>query len=260
MELTALLFDVDGTLAETEDIHLQAFNAAFAEFGVEWRWERDLYKELLAFAGGGTRLHHYVAMNHPAFYARPGGKDLVHQIHKRKVQIFVHHITNREIALRPGIKRILEEARREGLRLAIVTSSSPENVAPLLRGTLGDQALNWFEVIATGRCVDACKPAPDIYQWTLKKLGLPAEACLAFEDSANGLRACQGAGIPVVITDTHYTRDEDFTGAVAVLSHLGDTNTPFQVRAGDAHGQTHVDMGLLRQWYSESLGRGITRP
>lgn len=251
MELTALLFDVDGTLAETEEIHRQCFNAAFEEFDTGWVWDRPLYTRLLEYAGGRSRLHHYAAMEHPAFYSRPGSKDLVQEIHLRKVELYVQRIQRREVELRPGVRRLIAEARSAGLRLAIVTSSSPQNVAPLLESTIGEESLGWFEVVAAGNCVEYVKPSPDIYRWTLRKMALDPASCLAFEDSGNGLRSAVTAGIGTIVTATAYTDHDDFTGATAVLSDLGEPDHPFRMLAGDAHGQSCVSVDLLRRWHAD---------
>ncbi len=255
MTLEAILFDVDGTLAETEEVHRQCFNAAFEEFETNWMWDPHLYAELLEFSGGKSRLHHYAAQYHPNFYHRPGGKDLVNDIYLCKVDNYVRRVERKDVSLRPGVRRLLEEAREEGLRLAIVTSSSPKNVAPFLEATIGEEALGWFEVVAAGDCVKDVKPSPDIYAYTLSKMELSPEVCIAIEDTGNGLRSSSGAGVATVITTHHYSADDDFSGAAAVLSHLGEPDMPFEVLQGDGHGASYVDVGLLRLWRTEANGR-----
>ena len=125
--------------------------------------------------------------------------------------------------------RLLAEARSAGLRLAVATTTTPENVSALLVPALGADAMGWFEVIGAGDVVPAKKPAPDIYHYALEKLGLASEACLAFEDSENGLRAARGAGLRTVITVNDYTRDQDFTGAALVLDQFGEPQQPCRV-------------------------------
>ena len=124
------------------------------------------------------------------------------------------------IPLRPGVAHLLDEARAAGLRLAIATTTTPENVTALLVPALGPEAMSWFEAVGAGDIVPAKKPAPDIYLWVLERLGLPASDCLAFEDSENGLRAALGAGLATVVTPCDYTRGQDFAGAAAVLDSL----------------------------------------
>jgi beta-phosphoglucomutase-like phosphatase (HAD superfamily) len=155
--------------------------------------------------------------------------------------------------LRPGVGPLIREARAAGLRLAIATTTSPENVAALLRASLAPDAESWFEVIGAGDVVPAKKPAPDIYLWVLQQLGLPASACLAFEDSGNGLRAARGAGLATIVTDGEYTADHDFSDACVVLSDLGVPDRPACVRRGDMRGKACVDVDLLRAWHAESI-------
>ena len=222
MKLNALIFDVDGTLAETErDGHRPAFNAAFAEAGLNWNWGVELYGELLAVNGGKERIRHYAERYDPACAARPNFDTLVAKLHAVKTQRYLALVEAGALCLRPGIVRLLESARAAGLRLAIASTTTPINVTTLLRARLGAAAPAGFDVIAAGDVVAAKKPAPDIYQHCLAQLGLPASACLAIEDSAAGLAAARGAGINTLITPSQYSRHQDFSGALAVLPDLG---------------------------------------
>jgi HAD superfamily hydrolase (TIGR01509 family) len=155
------------------------------------------------------------------------------------------------IPVRPGVRRLLEEARTAGLRLAVVTTTTPENVTGLLRHSLDEHAESWFEVIAAGDIVPAKKPAPDIYHWALEKMQLDPTQCLAFEDSHNGLRASCGAGVKTVVTVNGYTAHEAFDTAITVLSDLGEPDAPFDVLQGDAFGESHVNLPLLRRWFQD---------
>lgn len=229
--LKALLFDVDGTLADTErDGHRPAFNAAFREYGLDWEWDVALYGQLLAVTGGKERMKYYVERFRPD-YAKPADfDDLVAELHKAKTHHYTRMLAAGGIPLRPGVKRLLEEARAAGLILGVATTTTPENVTALLRHSLADDGPEWFDVIAAGDIVPAKKPAPDIYVWAMEKLRLQPGECLAFEDSENGIRASLGAGLRTVVTVNDYTRDHDFTGAVAVLPDLANTGLA-QVRA-----------------------------
>lgn len=254
--LEALIFDVDGTLADTErDGHRPAFNAAFKEAGLPWHWDVELYGELLAVTGGKERMIHYARQYLPELAAKPGFDNMVRKLHALKTGHYVQLVQAGCLPLRPGVAPLIRAARTAGLRLAIATTTSPENVAALLRASLGHDAESWFDVIGAGDVVAAKKPAPDIYLWVLQQLGLPASACLAFEDSGNGLKAALGAGLATVVTDGEYTRSHDFTGALAVLSDLGVPDSPARVRRGDIQGKACVDIELLRIWHRESISK-----
>ncbi|MDO8960017.1 MAG: HAD family hydrolase [Rhodocyclaceae bacterium] len=219
--LQALIFDVDGTLVDTErDGHRVAFNLAFADAGLDWHWDEALYGELLAVTGGKERIRFFVERHLPEFAARPDFDALVKSLHATKTAHFVRLVEAGQLPLRPGVARLIAEARAAGLRLAIATTTSPENVDVLLRASLAPEALDWFEVIGAGDVVPAKKPAPDIYQWVLERMKLPASACLALEDSVNGLKSSLAAGIPTLVTESEYTHGQDFTGALRVLPDL----------------------------------------
>jgi len=252
MALEALLFDVDGTLADTErDGHRPAFNRAFQEFGLDWDWDAELYGKLLAVTGGKERIRYFVEHFLPG-YVKPADFDaLVAQLHQAKTRHYTTMLANGAIPVRAGIRRLLSEAREKGMRLAVVTTTTPQNVTELLRHSLAEDAESWFEVIAAGDIVPAKKPASDIYHWALREMNLSPQQCLAFEDSHNGLRASHGAGVRTVVTVNGYTAHEKFDSAVAVLSSLGEPEAPFEVLQGEAGDKKFVDMELLRYWFDK---------
>ncbi len=255
-ELQALLFDVDGTLADTErDGHRVAFNRAFADAGLDWVWSEALYGELLAVTGGKERIRFYLDKYNTAF-VRPAEFDgFVAGLHKAKTKHYTEMLAEGAIPLRPGVRRLLEEARGAGLRLAVATTTTPENVTALLNNTLGADGEGWFEVIAAGDVVPAKKPAPDIYVWAMERLGVGPEVCVALEDSDNGVRSALGAGIgSVVVTVNDYTRDHDFQGAALVVDQFGEPGSPGRVLHGLDRDEAVVDLALLRKVHDRTHG------
>jgi HAD superfamily hydrolase (TIGR01509 family) len=246
--LDAILFDFDGTIAETERLgHRVAYNAAFAQLGLDFTWDTALYGELLAVGGGKERIAHYLDRY------RNGGREygdraeLIAAVHERKQKIFSTLAAS--IALRPGIRRIVREARAAGLRLAIVTTAARTGVDAVLDR---DPELRVaFDLIAAGDIVPRKKPAPDIYMHVLAELGAQARRCIALEDASIGLQAARAAGIATLVTVSEYTRDEDFSGAAAVLSDLGEPGLPPEVVAGPPPPAGIVDVAYLA-----SLARG----
>ncbi len=241
-QLKALLFDVDGTLSDTErDGHRVAFNQAFEEYGIDWHWSIETYGELLAVTGGKERMRFY-ADKFLDKNAWPDNLDeLIPELHKAKTRHYTKLLSTGAIPLRPGVERLINEARQQNFRLAIVTTTTPENVTALLTHTLGAESIDWFEVIAAGDIVPAKKPASDIYDYTLKTMDLTADQCIAFEDSANGIKSSHGANLKTIITINDYTKDHDFTGACIVLDQMGEPDSPFNVIAGEANGAHYLN-------------------
>ena len=179
-DLQALLFDVDGTLADTErDGHRVAFNRAFADAGLDWDWSEELYGELLTVTGGKERIRYFLDNYLPEVTL---SDEEIAALHASKTEHYTSMLAAAVVPLRPGVRRLLEEAREVGLRLAIATTTTPANVRALIESTLGKEAMDWFEVIAAGDIVPAKKPAPDIYEYAMQEMGLGPESCIAFED------------------------------------------------------------------------------
>jgi len=220
MPLAALIFDVDGTLAETEEVHREAFNQAFAEAGMDWHWDRPLYRELLGVTGGRERLLAFAPRTPEAEIAR---------LHRLKTAHYTKMVEEGQVTLRPGIESLIAQAHADGLKLGIATTTSRANIDALLGERVG-----WFDVIMSGEDAPAKKPDPAVYRLVLERLDLPAGRCLAIEDSANGLRAARGAGLDVVVTVSVYTGGEDFAGALAVFPDLGAVDLDRLRRLRDA--------------------------
>ncbi len=250
-KLEALIFDVDGTLADTErDGHRVAFNQAFDEAGLGWDWTVELYSELLQVTGGKERITLYVEKFLEDFELDEDIADFAARLHKRKTHFYLELLQSGAIPLRPGVERLINEAREAGLRLAISTTTTPANVTYLLSATLGKESIDWFEVIAAGDIVPAKKPAPDIYTWAMEQMNISPDACLAFEDSLNGVKSSLAADLKTLITVNGYTKDDDFTGAVLVLDQYGEPNAPFKVLDGDAGDFSHVDIAMLKELHA----------
>ncbi len=222
MTIKAIIFDVDGTLADTEDGHRQSFNKAFAENGLDWNWDVALYDKLLKVTGGKERIKYYVA-EFLAGYAKPDNfDDFVKHLHAVKTGHYTAMLREGQIPLRPGIKQLITDAHAAGITLAIATTTTPENVSALLEVGLGKDWGKYFSANGCGDIVPHKKPAPDIYQWVLRELKLEAADCIALEDSNNGLRSSLAAGIKTYVTINPYTCKQDFAGAAAVFDDLSD--------------------------------------
>lgn len=246
--LKALLFDVDGTLADTErDGHRVAFNRAFAEANLDWEWSEALYGKLLAVTGGKERIRYYLD-NYNTEFERPEALDaFIAGLHAAKTRHYVQMLSEGMIPLRPGVMRLIEEARAAGMRLAVATTTTPENVSALVENAMSPEAMSWFEVIAAGDIVPAKKPAPDIYTWAMEQMNLKPEECIAFEDSQNGIRSSRGAELTTIVAVNGYTRDEAFDDAAIVLDHWGEPDQPFSVLSGDAGDASYLDLDMVKR-------------
>lgn len=245
--LQGLIFDVDGTLADTEEIHRQAFNATFAQFGLAWEWTPALYARLLAVSGGRERIAHFAQSVDPARCAQPDFTNFVRDVHRAKTACYAELLQRGQVRLRSGVERLLHEARGQGLKLGIATSSAWSNLKTLLDGNLPGEWPTWFCAIETCDSVDTKKPSPAVYQAVLRRMGIPAAHCLALEDTENGLKSARAAGLTTVITAHAFTRADPFEGAAAVLDGLGDPDHPMCVLRGPGCQQRFVDLHYLAQ-------------
>ncbi|VXD18133.1 Protein CbbY, plasmid [Planktothrix serta PCC 8927] len=246
-KLQALIFDVDGTLADTErDGHRIAFNQAFSEVGIPWNWSIDLYGQLLAIGGGKERIRYYIEQYEPDFLLTENLDNLIADLHQLKNQYYRKLLDQGLIPLRPGVQRLIQEAREKEIRLAIATTSALPNVLALLENTAIHP--DWFEIIAAGDIVPAKKPAPDIYFYVLEKLGLNSSDCLVFEDSHHGFLASKQVELKTIITVNDYTKNQDFTEALLVINHLGEPDQPFTVLAGDIPEKGYLDLALIQEF------------
>lgn len=252
MELQALLFDVDGTLADTErDGHRPAFNMAFEAAGLDWNWDEDLYGELLAVTGGKERIKFYLEKFNTGFQKPADFEEFVKGLHASKTEFYKQLMAEGKIPLRPGVERLINEARRQNVRMAIVTTTTPANVTALLTNTLGADSESWFEVIAAGDIIPKKKPAPDIYFWAMEQMNVQADECIAFEDSANGIQSAIAANIKTIITINEYTKDDDFSAADLVLDQMGEPGQPFKVLQGHNYDHHYLDLALISKVHKQ---------
>jgi HAD superfamily hydrolase (TIGR01509 family) len=245
-QLQALIFDVDGTIADTErDGHRVAFNRAFAKQGLDWYWSVETYGELLDVAGGKERIKYYLDRDRPNLPQVDNLNDFITNLHQLKNQYYQTLLKQGAIPLRPGVKRVITEAKERGIRLAIATTSALTNVITLLEKNLDP---NWFEIIAAGDIVPQKKPAPDIYFYVLKQMNLAAENCLVFEDSHHGLQAATQAGLKTIVTVNNYTAKQDFKSAILAIDHLGEPNNQVKVIQGNLANFTYINLSSIQQF------------
>ncbi|GAC1338470.1 MAG: HAD family hydrolase [Candidatus Dormibacteria bacterium] len=242
--LVAVIFDVDGTLVDSErDGHRVAFNRAFEEFGMPDRWEVGEYGRLLAITGGERRLDTHLArrIEDAAQRAR-----LATQLHARKTEIFHEMVVSGMVEPRPGVLRLLDELEAAGVRLGVATTGTRAWVLPLLGRVFGATR---FETVITGDEAPDRKPDPSAYHLALRELGAGPSGVVAIEDSRNGLVAARGAGLPCVVVVNDYTRGQDFSPAQLVLDGFGDSAvaaTPLSNPSGLALSRV-LDLTTLRQ-------------
>ncbi len=220
--MQALIFDCDGVLVDTErDGHRVAFNRAFREKELPIEWDVDLYRDLLRVAGGKERMRHYFDTS--GWPETITDRDaFIRELHASKTDLFMKIIESGELSLRPGIRRLVDEAIQADLKLAVCSTSNERAVNLIVENLLGRERRAKFARILAGDVVSRKKPDPEIYNLAKSELHLDPSACVVIEDSRNGLLAAKAAGMHCVITTNGYTENEDFSGAGLVVPELGD--------------------------------------
>jgi HAD superfamily hydrolase (TIGR01509 family) len=221
-KIKALIFDCDGVLVDTErDGHRVSFNRAFKTKGLNAEWDIPLYGRLLNIAGGKERMKFYFDEN--GWPDNISDKDaFVKELHKLKTDLFMQIIESGELPLRPGVARIVDEAIKKRLKLAVCSTSNERAVNMVVEKMLGKDRKIHFNAILAGDVVSKKKPDPEIYNLALKRLGLKPDECVVVEDSRNGLLAAKAAGMNCIVTTNGYTENEDFSEANLVAPELGD--------------------------------------
>lgn len=252
--LQGLIFDVDGTMADTEDVHRQAFNLTFRRFDLPWEWTPERYEQLLVTSGGKERITIFAREATPALAQRPDFPNFVRKLHLAKTACYADLLQSSRIRLRGGVERLLHEARDHGVMLGIATSSAWSNLKTLLDNNLPREWPSWFAAIATSDSVEDKKPSPAVYQAVLRRLALAPNRCVAFEDTENGLNAARAAHLTTVITAHRFTCRHTFADAAAVLDGLGEPDRPVAVIRGAACERRFVDLAYLEHLLKPNPG------
>lgn len=249
MTLEALLWDVDGTLAETErDGHRVAFNRAFEACGLPWRWSIPRYGDLLWIAGGRERLLHDMNTRTDA-PTRPAQREaLARRLHRRKNTLYAEIVSAGAITLRPGVRALIAEACERGVRQAVVTTTSRSNVEALLRAQLGASWADSFDLSICGEDVAAKKPHPEAYLQALHRLRLRPLEVLAIEDSPGGASAARAAEVPVIVTRSAYFAASPFDAVSAIGPGL-DRRDGWRPKLLASPGRGRVTLEDLRAWH-----------
>ncbi|HZO21883.1 MAG TPA: HAD-IA family hydrolase [Steroidobacteraceae bacterium] len=251
--LQALIFDVDGTLADTEELHREAFNTAFRSFDLPWNWDAALYGRLLQVTGGKERIARYIDELPILESERARLKGRVPDLHAAKTRFYRQLIGLGRVRPRAGVRRLMLEALEAGVRLGIASTTSPENVEPLIRAAFGQATLSWFATIATGDIVQHKKPAPDIYNVAVAELTVPASGAVAVEDSAIGVESAKRAGLFAVAVPCRWTRTQDFSSADLVLDSLGEPDHPLDEASARRLGARYLSLEHLAALHGASL-------
>jgi len=244
-KLEGIIFDVDGTLADTENAHRQAFNQAFSELDLDWYWSIERYTKLLSISGGKERIAVFGRELRQRFSSDSKFFDFVAELHDRKGENYRHLLSEERIKLRPGVKRLIEEGHHNLISLNIATSSSFANVDTLMRANFGNNWEGLFKVIETSDTTKEKKPNPAVYKNVLTKSKLKAENVIAIEDTPNGLEAALGASLKTVVTVHPMTAKSIFHDSSLVLDGMGEPDQPFTVLLGDTFGHSFLNVALL---------------
>ena len=215
--IKACIFDVDGTIAETEGIHLQAFNEAFKEFKIAWNWSKPTYKALLEIAGSENRIRYFNSKTKSNF-----SNDLIRELVKQKTKIYQEKLLSKSFYVRPGVLELVDALKKSKIKIGVATSTSMDNAMKLFSLIWGNEAQNLFSVISTPKLNVNNKPAPDLYNITLQDLKVRRENVVAIEDSKIGLKSAKAASISTILAPSEFTRGDNFSDADLIVENLLD--------------------------------------
>jgi HAD superfamily hydrolase (TIGR01509 family) len=245
MKLEALIFDVDGTLVDTEELHRQAYNQTFLDFGFGWNWDAECYAQLLTVSGGQGRIARYIDLLDLSPAEKTRLRRVIAAIHNEKTQLYGQLIASNVVRPRPGVERLIAEAERANVRVGFVASSASANVDTLISSALGHELRKAVGAIVCGELVSRKKPAPDVYELLLTMLRVPANATVAFEDSANGLLAAKAVGLYTIVTPSRWTQAQNFQLADLLLPSLGDPDKPLDQTSAALIGAPYLELAKV---------------
>jgi HAD superfamily hydrolase (TIGR01509 family) len=251
--LKAVLWDVDGTLAETErDGHRVAFNQAFTDLQVPWQWDDETYGRLLAVSGGRERLLHDMQVRSEAPALPQQREELAAELHRLKNRYYAARVKQGAVTLRRGVRELIEDCLREGVLMAITTTTSRSNLKALMQVHLGPTWQQHFAVVVCGEDVRQKKPHPEVYRRALEALQLSAVQVVAIEDSPGGAASAVAAHVPVVVTRSAYFGKATIEGALAIGPGFGQRAGWRPALAAPAAEGTasRVTLADLRRWHA----------
>ena len=250
MGLQALILDVDGTVAETADLHRAAFNRAFDEQGLGWHWDREIFSQLFPIEFTLPKLRLFSIAAQRSGHAHVPSHEQLAKIAARKAQLFCTLTRENEVRLRPGVARLLRESRHEGLSLAAVSTSTRAEAQAVLTAALGFHTMGWFTCLKTSENAGVPAAEKSLYQAVLDDFGLKGRQAVAIEDSITGANATARCGIRTLVAPSMYTASSSFDMASLVVSDLGHPAEPFTIIKGQTGGRGFVSPALLREMMS----------
>lgn len=250
MKLKAVFFDLDGTLADTEMIHLECFNEAFKRINLPWCWDNTMYSHLLSVGGGVERIKYYSKK----FTNNILTDEEVKKIHIIKTLCYKEKLTQ-PVPLRIGVKRLLKNLKDNNILIAVVTTSSRESTEPFLKNSMSNEIK--FDLVITGDDVKDKKPHPEIYSKALLSLSIDAGSVIVIEDSNTGLKSAFLNQLTTIITPSFFTAGEDFVEAYSVISHLGEPDLPFEVLKNHSLSKNFIDVEVLEDILKKAEGDNL---